>query len=66
MKTLHEIFLDKLKRECPECGSGDVGWCNISLRAYCNECGFWNVVNHGNMSDGIMSWNNRLETATKQ
>lgn len=29
---------------CPECGSGDLHWCNISVRANCPECHWWQPV----------------------
>lgn len=45
---------------CPECGSGDVGWCSISVRPYCNECGTWAPVNFGSADESISAWNERV------
>lgn len=46
---------------CPECGSGDILKCSISVRPYCNECNYWGSVNHGTMEDAIKEWNKRSE-----
>ena len=32
---------------CPECGSFDVEFCEISVRPYCVECSFWHEINYG-------------------
>ncbi len=42
---------------CPKCGSGDVNFCGISVRPYCNECGHWGRVNYGTQQDAIDNWN---------
>ncbi len=42
---------------CPRCGSGDVRWCGISVRPYCNECGHWGMAHHGNAEQAIERWN---------
>lgn len=52
-----------LKRQCPLCGSGDVEFCQISRRPYCNECRHWGRVNFGSDEDAIKEWNNQLEAA---
>lgn len=44
---------------CPACGSGDVTFCNISVRPYCNECKHWGRVNFGSVADAIRDWNDR-------
>lgn len=49
-----------LVRWCPDCGSGDVRWCNISVRPYCAECGTWGSVNLGTADDAAQAWNRRL------
>ena len=49
-----------LVRLCPNCGSGDVQWCNISVRPYCAECHTWGAVNFGSADDAIKAWNKRL------
>ena len=40
---------------CPSCASADMAWCEISVRAYCNDCGWWNSVNCGNVEEGLKS-----------
>ncbi len=43
---------------CPQCGSGDVKLCSISVRPYCNECKYWGRINlNGTMQDAIKDWN---------
>jgi len=42
---------------CPECGSGDVEYCQISKRFYCNECKYWQPINYGTKADAIRKWN---------
>ena len=42
---------------CPECGSGDVHFCNISVRPYCSECHYWGAVNFGTKAAAIKAWN---------
>lgn len=49
-----------LVRFCPECGSGDVRWCSISVRPYCAECLFWSPVNYRTAADAAVQWNNCL------
>lgn len=44
---------------CPNCGSGDINWCGISRRPYCNECNNWGAINFGSDEDAILSWNKR-------
>lgn len=46
---------------CPECGSGDVHFCNISVRPYCNECNYWAPVNFGTKYEAIVKWNDRVK-----
>jgi len=38
---------------CPRCTSGDLDWCQISVRAYCRECDWWAPVNIGSVEEGI-------------
>ena len=43
---------------CPECGSGDVKKCQISVRPHCNECNYWGAINFtGTMQDAVKKWN---------
>jgi len=42
---------------CPNCGGGDVSFCNISVRPYCNDCSYWGSVNFGTKEDSIQRWN---------
>jgi hypothetical protein len=51
---------EELIRFCPECGSGDVDWCNISHRPHCNECRHWGPMNLGSDGDAIRNWNKRV------
>lgn len=51
----------ELIKECPECGSGDVRFCTISVRPYCNECKYWAPVNFGTAEEAIERWNKRLK-----
>lgn len=53
--------VSRLVRLCPECGSGDVQFCNISVRPYCNECKTWAPVNFGKAADSIGMWNDRVK-----
>ena len=55
-------FPETVKKEvklecCPNCGSGDVSFCNISIRPYCNDCSYWGRVNFGTKADSIELWN---------
>ena len=50
-----------LIRLCWGCGSGDVGWCDISKRPYCNECGKWGRVNFGTSEDAVRQWHANLK-----
>ena len=50
----------ELIKTCPECGSGDVDFCQISVRPHCNECGYWSPINHGSKQDAIKLWNDKL------
>lgn len=52
-----------LSRLCPLMGCGDVRWCNISVRPYCNDCGHWGPVNYGNEQDAIKLWHEQLINA---
>lgn len=45
-------------KNCPQCGSGDVRFDEISVRPYCLECKYWPPVNFGTKSDAIKKWNN--------
>ena len=56
MKLTIEQIKKKLKI-CPGCGSGDISWCQISHRPYCNDCHRWGRVNHRSDEDGIEEWN---------
>lgn len=49
-----------LTKLCPECGSGDVRWCSVSVRPYCNECRHWGPINFGSEQDAVDAWNKRL------
>lgn len=49
----------KLIRLCPHCGSGDIRWCEISVRPYCAECHTWGRVNFGKALDAVREWNAR-------
>jgi uncharacterized protein (DUF983 family) len=51
------VFLVRL---CPHCGSGDVQWCQISVRPYCADCGLWGAVNFGTADDAVRAWNDQL------
>ena len=43
---------------CPECDSGDVRFCEISVRPHCNECQYWAPINYtGTKQDAIGAWN---------
>lgn len=53
-----------LVRRCPECGSGDVEFCAISVRPYCAECNCWGAVNFGSAADAVREWNKRLGART--
>lgn len=45
---------------CPECGSGDVRFDNISVRPYCADCSHWGAVNMtGTSKDSVKAWNIR-------
>jgi len=46
---------------CPECGSNDVKFCNISVRPYCHECNYWSPINFGTKQDAIRIWNKKLQ-----
>ena len=54
----------KLIKICPECGGGDVRWCSISVRPYCNDCSHWAPVNLGTAQDAIDAWNARVKDTT--
>jgi hypothetical protein len=44
---------------CPYCGSGDITFCEISVRPYCRECKYWGAINlTGTKEDAIRVWNN--------
>ena len=45
-------------RNCPNCGSGDVLFCEISVRPHCNDCKHWAPVNHGTKQEAVDKWNN--------
>lgn len=53
MKSLSDLL------PCPECGSGDIRWCAISVRPYCGDCGYWAPVNHGTDEDAVNDWNKK-------
>lgn len=50
-----------LIQKCPNCGSGDVEFCHISVRPYCRECNHWGAVNFGTKGDAIREWNDELK-----
>lgn len=50
----------KLIKICPVCGSGDVHFCYISQRPYCNECKHWERSHFEHKSKAISRWNNRV------
>ena len=52
-----EAYLISRLGLCPKCGGGDVRWCFISVRPYCNECNHWGQVNWGSEEDAIKEWN---------
>ena len=52
-----------LSRLCPVMGCGDVEWCSISVRPYCNSCNHWGSVNYGNPQDAVESWHKELINA---
>lgn len=45
---------------CLRCGSGDVKFCGISARPYCNECDYWAPVNMGAVHEAVERWNNKV------
>lgn len=49
-----------LMQKCPNCGSGDVEFCAISVRPYCVECNHWGPVNFGTVEDAVSDWNAAL------
>lgn len=49
---------------CPKCGSGDVRWCNISVRPHCGDCGYWAPVNFGSAEEAVIAWNKKAKAAT--
>lgn len=51
---------DELIKICPQCGSGDVRFDEISVRPYCNDCHYWAPVNFGTAQDAIKKWNAML------
>ena len=62
---MSETTPEELIRHCPECGSGDVRWCAISVRPYCSDCHHWGPINYGTAVDAIMQWNSRVVFATE-
>ena len=49
---------------CPQCGSGDVSYCSISVRPHCNECKYWGMINFtGTKHDSIKRWNDEATRA---
>ena len=48
---------------CPDCCSGDMSWCNISVRPYCRECNWWSMVNDGSADDALAWLRARQERA---
>ncbi len=56
--------MTELIKQCPECGSGDVHFCQISVRPYCNECNYWAAINFGSKEEAIKSWNRKLTHIT--
>ncbi len=50
---------------CPDCGSGDVRFCNVSVRPYCNECKKWGDVNLGTKEEAIARWNKEAQDKEK-
>lgn len=57
---------ESLTKQCPQCGSGDVHWDSISVRPFCNECGYWPPINFGTAEDASKDWNERLERLTRE
>lgn len=53
----------KLIKLCPECGSGDIIFCEVSVRPYCNDCRIWAPVNFGTKEDAIRKWNKKVKKA---
>lgn len=51
------VFPTELIRICPRCGSGDIMWCNISVRPFCDECKYWGAINYGPVQEAVDSWN---------
>lgn len=51
---------ETLIRQCPECGSGDIRWCGISVRPYCGECSYWGPVNLGSQGQAVARHNAAL------
>ena len=49
------------------CGSGDISWCNISLRPHCNDCSHWGQINYSGKVDAtILHWNMQYTNTPKQ
>jgi hypothetical protein len=59
-EVLNEPDPKNLVRLCPNCGSGDVEFCAISVRPYCVECNHWGPVNFGTVDDAVSDWNAAL------
>lgn len=57
------LTIKDLTLYCSECGSGDVHFCNISVRPYCNECRYWAPVNWGSIHDAVFLWNKKVKKA---
>lgn len=61
-----ENLIEKDIMCCPNCGSGDVNYCSISVRPYCNECKYWGSVNwNGTKHDAIKKWNKDAKAANR-
>jgi hypothetical protein len=70
-QALDELFEEDVKyplselEPCWRCGSGDLGWDDISVRPYCKDCNTWGIDNFGSVRDAIDSWNQRWDRVNK-
>lgn len=64
----YQNYLSQLE-PCPSCGEEQAfGWCGISIRPYCRNCGEWGYTNYhpNGPEEAIKSWNERSRRAVKR